>query len=139
MVPGKGVDPVAPVTGEQHCPFPAAGSSGRRGVLAGRLRVVTALMGIAYGLIASLSYPRWAYLAVHIPALLVGGVWAGRSARSLGWLHGLLVGLGYAAAAFWLMPHSGSLQLADLFRALTLSLPVALLGGVLGRNLVSAT
>ncbi|MFO7255031.1 MAG: TIGR04086 family membrane protein [Firmicutes bacterium] len=101
--------------------------------------VVTALMGIAYGLIASLSYPRWAYLAVHIPALLVGGVWAGRSARSLGWLHGLLVGLGYAAAAFWLMPHSGSLQLADLFRALTLSLPVALLGGVLGRNLVSAT
>lgn len=100
--------------------------------------VATALMGILYGLVSSITYPRWAYLAVHVLALLAGGGWAGRQAQALGWLHGALVGLGYAAAAFWLLPHGDGVLLADLARALAVSLPVALLGGALGRNTAGA-
>ncbi|HEY8532089.1 MAG TPA: TIGR04086 family membrane protein, partial [Limnochorda sp.] len=96
--------------------------------------VATALMGLLYGLVSSITYSRWVYLTVHVLALLVGGGWAGRQARALGWLHGALVGIGYAAAAFWLLPHGDEVVLADLVRALTLSLPVALLAGAVGRS-----
>lgn len=100
--------------------------------------VVSALMGILYGLVSSLTYPRWAYLAVHTLALLAGGGWAGRHAQALGWLHGASVGLCYTVAAFWLLPHSDSVLLTDLARALALSLPVALIGGALGRNIAGS-
>ena len=96
--------------------------------------VATALMGLLYGLVSSITYPRWVYLAVHVLALLLGGGWAGRQARALGWLHGAMVGIGYAAAAFWLLPHSEGVVLGDLTRALALSLPVALLAGAVGRS-----
>ncbi|WP_082726040.1 TIGR04086 family membrane protein [Limnochorda pilosa] len=92
------------------------------------------VMGVVYGLWSAVSYPPWAYLAVHGLALLAGGGLAGGRGRSGGWLHGLAVGVLYVAAALWVLPHGPGIAAGDALRGLILAVPLAILGGALGRN-----
>lgn len=121
-----------------------------------RIKPVAVMSGLAWAFSATLAacvlMYAWVvlsaspvyYLGAHIIAgtalgALAGGIAAGRTARSLGLVHGLLAGLGYGlllSAFFMLGSDGGFPPLALTARVLLLGV-IGALGGILGINIPS--
>jgi putative membrane protein (TIGR04086 family) len=70
-------------------------------------------------------------------SVVAAGAYAARRAGGLGWVHGLAVGLGYAAATSLLAPlvFPGGLTWLLLLERLAVGAAAGTLGGVVGVNL----
>lgn len=67
----------------------------------------------------------------------IGGAFAARRSRKMGWVHGGLVGLGYAILCVGLsyMITPGAFLLWDILRRVGAVIAVGVLGGIMGVNL----
>lgn len=124
-------------------PLPPGGLS-TRAILAGLgASLVTALACSV--LVALIFYtvdltPNYQALAVSLInglSFVVGGAYAGRSARSLGWLHGAVTAGLFVllALVFALVVFPGLPGWLILFRRLAVALAVGALAGIIGVNL----
>jgi len=127
---------------------PADGGGGASGK---PFRATVVLQGVGFALAASLAAslvlglfiawtPAWdapdsLLKILNVLAVVGGGVYAGRKARRLGWLHGALAGLVYLLLVTWMVtPHFSWAQLgsAAWLRDALLACGAGALGGILG-------
>jgi len=117
----------------------------RWGALAAGLAVTFIVSLAAAGLVALAIYATpiteqsaSAFLfALGVASLVLGAGYAGHLARTLGWVHGLAVGLGYVLVSLVLQPmlFSGGWSLGGTLQRLLLGVAAGTLGGVFGVNL----
>lgn len=100
-------------------------------IVSGAMALVVAFTQLTEPGTASVIY----YLALIVVAL--GGAYGARQASSLGWLHGGLVGLGYAVLAglIGLLVFPAGLAVVEITRRLVIAFTAGAIGGMVGVNL----
>jgi putative membrane protein (TIGR04086 family) len=124
---------------------PSAGPALRAGcVLAGvAVTFLTSLAAAALAAVVVAATPlteqaaAGTLLPLGLACLVAGGGYAAHRARTMGWAHGLAVGLVYVLLALVLQPllFRSPWTVAEVLRRLALGLAAGTLGGVIGVNL----
>lgn len=128
-----------------------AGGDGGGGGSDKKFRPISVLQGVGFAFATSLAAalvvgllvawtPAWyasdAVLAtLNVLAVAAGGVYAGRKARRLGWLHGAAAGLIYILLATWMVTPQfswGTLATASWLQDALLACAAGAVGGIVG-------